>query len=737
MQQKFRSSVVTRANITAEEIAAIVEGRHDDPFSVLGVHRIGRGWIARTFLPAAERALASTLDGKPVGELARCHSSGLFEGPVKLNARRPLRYQASNRDDSWQTVDAYSFGPVLGPLDDYYAAEGTHLRLYDRLGAHLMVHEGIEGVHFAVWAPNARRVSVIGDFNAWDGRRHVMRRRADAGVWEIFIAELKEGTLYKYEIIGAHGERLPLKSDPYGFSAELRPKTASRVASLEGFSWSDGEYLKARVAGDRRSAAVSIYEVHLGSWRRSEADGFLSYDGLAQTLIPYAADLGFTHLELLPISEHPFDPSWGYQPTGLYAPTSRFGEPAGFARFVDAAHAAGLGVILDWVPAHFPADEHGLARFDGTALYEHADPRQGFHPDWNTLIYNFGRTEVSAFLINNALYWLEKYHVDGLRVDAVASMLYLDYSRPEGAWLPNRYGGRENLEAIAFLKRLNQVCHARHPGILMVAEESTAFPGVSRPVHEGGLGFGYKWNMGFMHDTLRFLGRDPVHRRHHHDDLTFGLLYAFSENFVLPLSHDEVVHGKGTLLARMAGDEWQKFAGLRAYYAFMWGYPGKKLLFMGQELATREEWSEGRSLPWHLLEHRPHLGMQSLVRDLNALYRSLAALHARDCEPDGFEWLIADDRDNSVFAWLRKSGGGSLAAVICNFTPVVRENYVVPLPRAGEWRERINTDAEVYGGSGQGNFGAVRAVDKPWHGQPASAAVLLPPLATLILELTS
>ncbi len=723
--------------IDAREIAAIVEGRHGDPFSVLGVHRAGKEWIARTFIAGAERAAAATLDGAPVGELIRIHDAGLFEGPVRLSGPTPLSYQASSGSASWRAVDPYSFGPVLGPLDDYYAAEGTHLRLYDRMGAHVIVHEGARGVHFAVWAPNALRVSVVGDFNAWDGRRHVMRKRQGAGVWEIFIAELGEGALYKYEIVGASGVPLPLKSDPYGFAAELRPGTASRVASLDGFAWTDGEYLAARRGRDSRKSPLSIYEVHLGSWRRGNDNEFLSYDELAQSLIPYVAGLGFTHIELLPVSEHPFDPSWGYQPTGLFAPTSRFGEPAAFARLVDAAHARGIGVILDWVPAHFPADAHGLGRFDGTALYEHEDRRQGFHPDWNTLIYNFGRTEVAAFLINNALFWLEKYHVDGLRVDAVASMLYLDYSRKQGEWLPNRFGGRENLEAIAFLKRLNEVCHAAHPDILMVAEESTAFPGVSRPVHAGGLGFGYKWNMGFMHDTLQYMARDPVHRRHHHDELTFGLLYAFSENFVLPLSHDEVVHGKGSLLSKMGGDDdWQKFASLRAYYAFMWGYPGKKLLFMGQEFAPWQEWSESRSLDWRLLEHAAHRGVSALIGDLNALVRTCPALHAGDCESFGFEWLIADDSENSVFAWLRKSGAEDPAvAVVANFTPAPRPDYRLPLPEAGEWRERINTDARAYGGSGQGNAGRVTATAQPSHGRAASASILLPPLATLILEM--
>jgi 1,4-alpha-glucan branching enzyme len=585
-----------------------------------------------------------------------------------------------------------------------------------------------------VWAPNATRVSVIGDFNAWDGRRHVMRNRRDTGIWEIFVPELREGEKYKYEII-AQGKRLPLKSDPFGFGSELRPNTASRVTSLSHLTWDDTSYLAARARRDYRREPVSIYEVHLGSWRRKEGNQFLTYDELADTLIPYVSDLGFTHIELLPVSEHPFDPSWGYQPTGLYAPTSRFGDPTGFARFVNAAHKADIGIILDWVPAHFPTDEFGLARFDGTALYEHEDPRRGYHPDWNTAIYNFGRTEVQSFLINNALFWTDVYHVDGLRVDAVASMLYLDYSRKDGEWIPNQYGGRENLEAIAFMRRMNEVVYGAHNGVMTIAEESTAFPGVSQPTYNGGLGFGFKWNMGFMHDTLQYMSRDPVHRTHHHNELTFGLLYAFSENFVLPLSHDEVVHGKGSLLKKMGGDDWQKFAGLRAYYAFMWGYPGKKLLFMGQEFAPWEEWSEARSLDWHLLDHAPHRGMQALIRNLNEVYRASRALHARDCEGEGFQWLIADDHQNSVFAWLRRSGGDDPdVAVIANFTPVPRSGYDLPVPRAGRWAEMVNTDATHFGGTGLGNMGEVHAISGATRGFPAHATLTLPPMATLILQ---
>ena len=726
---------VTTWRPSEDDVAAVVSGTHDDPFRVLGLHKVGRTWAARAFIAGAERVSAALIDGTTVGDLEQRHPAGFFEGKVRLKGRQPLRYEASNAEGSWTVIDPYAFGPVLGPLDDYYGAEGTHLRLYDKLGAHPINHEQVDGVLFAVWAPNARRVSVVGDFNAWDGRRHVMRRRVGSGLWEIFIPGLGEGTIYKFEIIAADGRRLPLKSDPYGFASELRPKTASVVARVDSFHWTDAEYMSKRSVRDPRRVPISIYEVHLGSWRRRDDGGFLSYDELADSLIPYARDMGFTHIELLPITEHPFDPSWGYQPTGLFAPTSRFGDPAAFARFVDRAHAADIGILLDWVPAHFPTDEHGLARFDGTALYEHEDPRRGFHPDWNTAIYNFGRREVAGFLINNALFWLERYHLDGLRVDAVASMLYLDYSRKEGEWLPNERGGNENIEAISFLRRMNEACYGAHPGIVTIAEESTAWPSVSRPVFAGGLGFGFKWNMGFMHDTLAYLGRDPLHRRHHHNEITFGLLYAFSENFVLPLSHDEVVHGKGTLIDKIAGDDWQKLAGLRAYYAFMWGYPGKKLLFMGQEFAQRREWSAERGLDWHLLDQAPHARMKALVSDLNRLYREIPALHARDCESEGFEWLIADDAENSVFAWLRKAEAGDApVVVVTNFTPVPRDRYILPLPRAGRWRERLNTDATVYGGSGRGNLGEITAGALPSHGQPARAEVSLPPLATLIFE---
>ncbi|TIQ21329.1 MAG: 1,4-alpha-glucan branching protein GlgB [Mesorhizobium sp.] len=716
---------------SAGDVAAIVAGTHGDPFAVLGVHEVDKGFVARCFVPHAEFVTAYTLTGKIAGELSRRDEGGFFEGSLSLRKRQPLRYHARNAGGDWWLTDPYSFGPVLGPLDDYYIAEGSHLRLFDKLGAHLIDHEGASGVHFAVWAPNARRVSVVGDFNEWDGRRHTMRVRRDTGIWELFIPDIGAGRPYKYEIIGPDGVRLPLKADPFAFKSELRPATASVTALPPAHQWGDEAHRHYWRNADPRREAVSIYEVHAGSWQLHDDGSFLSWDELAGRLIPYVVETGFTHIEFMPISEHPYDPSWGYQTTGLYAPSARFGDPEGFARFVDGAHRAGIGVILDWVPAHFPVDAHGLANFDGTALYEHADPRKGFHPDWNTAIYNFGRREVVSFLVNNALFWAEKYHVDGLRVDAVASMLYLDYSRKAGEWIPNEKGGRENLEAVSFLQRMNKEVYGQHPGVMTIAEESTSWPKVSQPVHEGGLGFGFKWNMGFMHDTLEYFSKEPIFRKHHHGDITFGLVYAFSENFVLPLSHDEVVHGKGTLLGKMAGDDWQKFATLRAYYAFMWGYPGKKLLFMGQEFAQRREWSEARALDWNLLDFGPHRGVWQTVRDLNYLYRSRPALHARDCEPEGFSWLIVDDSANSVFAWLRSAPGGNPVAVIANFTPVPRDDYRVPLPTAGRWREIINTDATEYGGSGKGNGGAVEARAEAGG---ISATMVLPPLSTVMLE---
>jgi 1,4-alpha-glucan branching enzyme len=707
-------------------IEALLAGRHSDPFSLLGPHAGPDGTFVRAYVPGAEFVEAHDLAGRSVGALKRTDKRGLFEGKV-TGAPQPLKYKAQGYGAEWWITDPYSFGPVLGPVDDFLMAEGKHYRLHHRLGAHLMKHEGAAGVHFAVWAPNAQRVSVVGDFNDWDGRRHIMRFRRDVGVWEIFVPDIAAGRHYKFEIIGADSHPRPLKADPFAFASELRPATASITTAKPSHVWGDAKHRAHWASVDPRRQPVSIYEVHAGSWQRDQNGWFLNWDALATQLIPYVEELGFTHIEFLPVSEHPYDPSWGYQTTGLYAPSARFGDIEGFARFVDGAHRAGIGVLLDWVPAHFPTDAHGLARFDGTALYEHEDPRLGYHPDWNTAIYNFGRREVSAFLVNNALFWAERYHVDGLRVDAVASMLYRDYSRKSGEWIANAQGGRENWEAVAFLREMNRALYEAHPGIFTVAEESTSWPSVSKPVDTGGLGFGFKWNMGFMHDTLAYMAREPVHRTHHHKEITFGLLYAFSENFVLPLSHDEVVHGKGSLLSKMAGDEWQKFANLRAYYAFMWGYPGKKLLFMGQEFAQRREWSEARALDWELRSSPAHEGVRNLVRDLNRLYREKSALHARDCEPEGFQWAIVDDTANSVFAWTRHAPGAASIAVIANMTPVVRENYIVPVQRNGFWRVIINSDAQEYWGSGAGTAGPVTAKD-------GRIVLTLPPLATVMLE---
>ncbi|THF47239.1 1,4-alpha-glucan branching protein GlgB [Allorhizobium terrae] len=716
-------------------VDAILSGQHTDPFAVLGVHNSKDGFVARCFIPGAETITAMALDGTMLGDLNCLHPDGFFAGIVAVKAIQPLRYRATRGDVEWSVTDPYSFGPVLGPMDDYFVREGSHLRLFDKMGAHPLHHQGADGFHFAVWAPNAKRVSVVGDFNEWDGRRHVMRLRRDTGIWEIFAPDIRAGSAYKFEILGIYGDVLPLKADPFARRSELRPQTASITTGELEQDWDDADHIKHWASVDKRRQPMSIYEVHAGSWQLRDDGSFLTWDEMAERLIPYCVDMGFTHIEFLPISEHPYDPSWGYQTTGLYAPTARFGEPEGFARFVNGCHKVGIGVLLDWVPAHFPTDAHGLRQFDGTALYEHEDPRQGFHPDWNTAIYNFGRSEVLSYLTNNALYWGEKFHLDGLRVDAVASMLYLDYSRKDGEWIPNEYGGRENLESVRFLQKMNQQVYAAHPQMMTIAEESTSWPKVSQPVHEGGLGFGFKWNMGFMHDTLSFFARDPVHRKFHHQEITFGLLYAFSENFVLPISHDEVVHGKGSMIAKMPGDDWQKFANLRAYYAFMWGYPGKKLLFMGQEFAQWSEWSEKRALDWNLLQYPLHEGMRRLVRDLNLTYRNKPTLHARDCEGEGFEWLISDDVEQSVFAWLRKAPDCKPIAVIANLTPVYHEHYTVPLPVAGRWREILNTDAEIYGGSGKGNGGRVEAV--PQGHDWAAASLSLPPLAVIMLELES
>ncbi|WP_173932372.1 1,4-alpha-glucan branching protein GlgB [Chelativorans sp. Marseille-P2723] len=716
-------------------IAALVAGRHGDPFAVLGPHRTDAGIVLRVLRPEADSAEPfDPVSGRSLGKLLKRHARGFFEGLIGNGQDTPAYRLRFRRDrDVWEEEDPYRFHSTLGELDRHLFGEGRHFRLYDKLGAHPLRCEGVEGTRFAVWAPNASRVSVVGIFNDWDGRRHPMRRHPAIGVWELFLPGVGSGAIYKYEIIGAHGEMLPAKADPVGFASEVPPATASVVKGLPRYEWQDVQWMESRAARNDRSAPISIYEVHLGSWRRRDDGGYLSYGELADRLIPYVKDLGFTHIECLPVSEHPFSGSWGYQPVGLYAPTSRFGEPEEFARFVDRCHVEGLGVIIDWVPAHFPSDAHGLVRFDGTALYEHADPRLGFHRDWNTLIYNFGRREVANYLAANALFWIDQYHVDALRVDAVASMLYLDYSRQPGEWVPNVHGGNENLEAIAFLRDTNIALFSKHPGATSIAEESTAFPGVSRPVHDGGLGFGFKWNMGWMHDTLDYMKRDAIHRRHHHNQMTFGLVYAFSENFILPLSHDEVVHGKGSLIGRMPGDRWQRFANLRAYFTFMWTHPGKKLLFMGGEFAQEREWNHDWQLDWHHLDDPLHRGVHDLIRDLNGIYRNHRALHELDCEAAGFEWIDASNPDLSVFIYLRKGNVEAPQVVVaCNFTPIPREGYRIGLPEAGRWREILNSDDVRYGGSGVTN-GVLEVTEEPWHGRPASAELRLPPLGSTVL----
>jgi 1,4-alpha-glucan branching enzyme len=708
-----------------DEAYAVIEGRHCDPFRYLGPHPDGDATVVRALLPDAVAVTAVGQDGH-VAPLTRVHHAGLFEGRLPSGTAN-YRLQARFPGGAAEFEDAYRFPPILSDLDLYLLGEGTDLNLYRKLGAHPMVLDGVSGVGFAVLAPNARRVSVVGDFNHWDGRRHAMRVRGN-GYWEIFIPAAGVGDHYKFEIVDRHGRLLPLKSDPVAFAAEMRPHTASIVVDLQTIN-------PARPSPpgiNRLGAPISIYEVHLGSWRRADGNRWLTYRELADQLPAYARGMGFTHVELLPISEHPFDGSWGYQPTGLFAPTSRFGTPQDFLALVDACHGAGLGVILDWVPGHFPDDPHGLGQFDGTALYEHANPLQGRHLDWGTLIYNYGRTEVTNFLVSNALFWLERYGIDALRVDAVASMLYLDYSRPAGGWIPNKHGGRENLEAIDFLRRFNTEVFAHFPEATTAAEESTAWPQVSRPVEFGGLGFGYKWNMGWMHDTLDYISLDPIHRKYHHNQILFGTHYAFSENFILPLSHDEVVHGKRSILGRMPGDSWQRFANLRAYYGFMFGHPGKKLLFMGGEFAQEREWTHDHSLDWHLLEHPRHAGVQALVRDLNIIYRQVPALHQLDCDPAGFEWVVANDADHSVFAWMRKGfDARARCLVVVNFTPNVYRNYRIRVPFAGRWREVFNSDSAHYGGSDVGNGGAVEAATT----LVPELELTIPPLATMFFTL--
>jgi 1,4-alpha-glucan branching enzyme len=718
------------------DLDRVVHRRHNDPHSVLGAHPVAGGVVVRAYRPAAS-GITVLADGHDPVALECVHPGGVFEGVVD-DATLPLRYRLDvdyGEYGSYTIDDPYRFLPTAGDLDLHLFGEGRHEQLYCTLGAHVREMEGVTGTAFAVWAPAAQAVSVVGDFNSWDGRLHAMRALGASGIWELFIPSIEPGACYKYEILGADGE-LRLKADPVAFACELPPKTASRVWRSE-HEWRDREWMESRPQRDMLTEPMSIYEVHLGSWRLNPLEGnrSLNYLELADELSAYALDMGFTHVELLPVMAHPFSGSWGYQVTGYYAPTPRFGSPDDFRCFVDRLHQRGVGVILDWVPAHFPRDEFALARFDGTALYEHADPRRGAHPDWGTLVFNFGRHEVRNFLLANALFWLRDYHADGIRVDAVASMLYLDYSREPGQWIPNQFGGNEDLDAVAFLKELNEVVYGREPGVISAAEESTAWPGVSRPTYIGGLGFGFKWNMGWMHDTLGYFQQDPIYRRWHHHELTFSLMYAFTENFILPLSHDEVVHGKGSLYGKMAGaDKWQKLANLRVLYAHMWAHPGKKLLFMGGELAQETEWSHERSIDWHLLEDPQHAGIQRLVRDLNRVYRGEPALWEVDFEPAGFYWIEPNDAASNVLAYARTSKDFSRVLVFAaNLSPIPRGPYRLGLPRSGRWRELLNTDSTFYGGSDMGNLGGIEAEPIPWQGQPFSAEITLPPLAALWL----
>ncbi len=717
--------------------ARLLRGEHDDPYAVLGMHYIRETdcLAVRCFLPGANRVeLLERGSGRALGTFSKLDSAGCFSLELnQIRERFPYRLRVTDDHGVYEAEDPYAFPPLLGELDCHLLAEGAHWHAYQVLGAHPRTLDGVTGVAFAVWAPNAQRVSVVGPFNHWDGRVNVMRKRLECGVWEIFLPAIADGTLYKFEVRAPNGD-ITLKSDPYAFLTEVPPATASRVCLNPDFHWNDQEWMARRPQVQALDAPLSIYELHLGSWRRHPDGRYYTYEEMADALIPYACDLGFTHIELLPINEHPFSGSWGYQPTALFAPSARWGTPDAFRRFVDRCHQAGLGVLLDWVPAHFPTDEHGLTTFDGTHLYEHEDPRLGHHAEWDTSVYNYGRREVANFLIANALYWLREFHIDGLRVDAVASMLYLDYNRKPGEWLPNAYGGRENLEAVAFLKKLNEIVHREAPaGTLTIAEESTAWPMVTRPTYVGGLGFDYKWNMGWMNDTLDYMRHDPVHRRFHHDKLTFGQLYAYSENFILPLSHDESVHGKGSLLGKMPGDRWQAFANLRLYLSFQYTQPGKKLLFMGGELAQEREWDHDRELDWGLLGDPAHRGVRDMVRDLNNLYRTLDCLHRYDCEGNGFRWIDCNDSEQSVLSWCRMGRSGErFALIMSNFTPVPRSSYRVGAPVAGTYRELFNSDARIYGGSDVGNGGHAGTVPVPWHGESQSLVLDLPPLATLI-----
>ncbi|MBE7211723.1 MAG: 1,4-alpha-glucan branching protein GlgB [Gluconacetobacter diazotrophicus] len=714
-------------------VESLVRARHGDPFSMLGAHGSGEGRTIRTFQPGATAVEAvDAVSGLGLGALEMVHGDGLWSGSVSGSGAYRLRVGWPGGTVTEQ-ADPYGFEPVLGELDVYLLAEGRHRDLGEVLGAHVMEVGGVRGTRFAVWAPNARRVSVVGSFNSWDGRRHPMRLLHGCGVWELFVPGVEPGATYKYELVGPDDQVLPWRADPVAWQTEKPPATASVVADPEPYAWTDAEWMGSRAARQAPDAPISVYELHAMSWL-PHGEGEPSWELLGDRLIPYITSLGFTHIELMPVMEHPFGGSWGYQVLGQFAPTARMGGPRDFARFVDRCHAAGIGVILDWVPAHFPTDSHGLAHFDGTALYEHGNPFEGFHQDWNTFIYNLGRHEVRGFMIASGLFWLKHFHVDGLRVDAVASMLYRDYSRKEGEWVPNVYGGRENLESISFLQDLSRAVKETMPGAILIAEESTSFPGVTRPADEGGLGFDYKWNMGWMHDTLHYIEEEPVHRRWHHGEVAFGLVYAFSERFMLPISHDEVVYGKGSMIGKMPGDDWQKFANLRAYYGFMWCHPGKKLLFMGSEIAQWREWNHDTGLDWWLLDQAPHKGVQLALSDLNALYRREPALHRLDTSHDGFRWVVLHDAEQSVYAWLRFGASDDRPVlVVCNFTPMVRHDYVLGVSRTGFWEELFNSDAGRYGGSNVGNHGGSDAWEGETHGQPCSLRLTLPPLSTIVL----
>ena len=725
----------TGPTIDDAALHALLSATHNDPFGALGMHQAGDDLVVRVFRPGAQSVtVREARDRGRTFAAMLVHPDGFFEARLDgVRERFAYIFQFTSPDGhEWIEHDPYSFGAILGPLDLHLFAEGQHWQLYEKMGAHLTTIGGVSGTSFHVWAPNAQRVSVVGDFNDWDGRRFPMRKLLGSGVWEIFLPGVGEGAHYKFEVRNAEGA-VVLKTDPFGFFGQYGTQTASLVFDLHRFAWSDKDWMAARKKKEWHREPVSIYEVHLGSWQRrvEENNRFLSYRELADTLLPYVKEMGYTHIELLPVAEHPFEGSWGYQVTGFYAPTSRFGNPDEFRYFVDRCHRAGVGVILDWVPGHFPKDVHGLAQFDGTCLFEHADPRQGEHQDWGTLIPNFGRNEVRNFFIANALFWLAEYHIDGLRVDAVASMLYLDYSRRAGEWVPNIHGGRENLDAIYFLKRFNEVCYERHPGIMTIAEESTAWPGVSRPTYLGGLGFGMKWNMGWMHDFLDYMALDSIYRRFHHGAITFSLIYAYHEHFVLVLSHDEVVHGKKSLIGKMPGDTWQKFANLRMFYGWMYAHPGKKLLFMGGEFGQWKEWNHDTSLDWHLCAQPEHDGLKRLVQHLNWLYKNEPALYDQDDLPSGFEWVDFHDSDNSVVSFLRRSKAGDIILFIVNATPILREGYRFGVPGAGWYEEVLNTDSATYGGSNQGNMGGQQAAELPWQGRSHSLVLTLPPLATI------